>query len=307
MTTMQSAEVEMFRKVREFLRQYPTIVDSSVLLKDDVTGFMNHLSALDDKVKSVNDAVELTGEDKINLRKRITDETLRLLSFLSHHALKSDNKMLKKLTDTKSSTIKQMTDADFIEFCKQVDEKIVENKAILLQYRVSEDTQTALLNKIEIFRSVKPQVGLNQAKQTILNGDIATGVQDLKKFLSNSLDKVVPTVNDTNPDFVRLYNESRFRRDPSKSVTQLILNVVDANNNPLSNVTVFVAELNLTDKTDDKGQVTFKVGNQTELTCTISKASFKNETAAFSGFKRSNTSVETMKMQVGEMMLINIK
>ena len=307
MTTMQSAEVEMFRKVREFLRQYPTIVDSSVLLKDDVTGFMNHLSALDDKVKSVNDAVELTGEDKINLRKRITDETLRLLSFLSHHALKSDNKMLKKLTDTKSSTIKQMTDADFIEFCKQVDEKIVENKAILLQYRVTEDDQSALLNKIEIFRSVKPQVGLNQAKQTILNGDIATGVQDLKKFLSNSLDKVVPTVNDTNPDFVRLYNESRFRRDPSKSVTQLVLNVVDANNNPLSNVTVFVAELNLTDKTDDKGQVTFKVGNQTELTCTISKASFKNETAAFSGFKRSNTSVETMKMQVGEMMLINIK
>ena len=60
MTTMQSAEVEMFRKVREFLKQYPTIVDSSVLLKDDVTDFMNQLSVLDDKVKSVNDAVELT-------------------------------------------------------------------------------------------------------------------------------------------------------------------------------------------------------------------------------------------------------
>ena len=215
--------------------------------------------------------------------------------------------MLKKLTDTKSSTIKQMTDAEFIEFCKQVAEKIVEHKTTLLQYRMTEDNQSALLNKIEIFRSVKPQVQLNQSKQTILNEGITKGIQDLKTFLTDFLDKSVPIVSDTNPDFVRLYAESRLRRDPNKSVTQLILNVVDVNNTPLSNVTVFVAELNMTDKTDDKGQVTFKIGNQTELTCTVSKASFKNETVPFSGFKRSNTSVETIKMQVGEMMLINVK
>jgi hypothetical protein len=302
MTTSQSADVEMLRKVKEYLTQYPTVIADSQFLQEDVTDFFTQINVLEEKIKYANADVEITGEDKINMRESITAETLRLFNFLSRHALKTDNKMLKKLTDATPSSIKQMTDTDFIEFCKSVEEKVSENKAELVKYNVSEDAQSAFLAKIEMFRSIKPQVKLNQSKRSDSNGEAGASISEIKNFLSGFLDKSVHTVADKNPEFVRLYDYSRLRREPVKSSTQLLLNLVDAaTNNPLSNVTVFVAELNLTGSTDNKGQFSIKVGNKSELICTFTKVGYKNQTVTFSSFTRGRTSEETVKMQLGEM------
>jgi hypothetical protein len=302
MTTSQSADVEMLRKVREYLTQYATVIAESEFLQEDVTDFFAKLLTLEEKIKYANADVDITGEDKIKMREAITAEIIRIFAFLSRHALKTDNKMLKKLTDTTPSSIRQMTDTDFIEFCKSVEEKVGDNKADLLKYNVSEDAQSVFIAKIEMFRSIKPQVKLNQSKRALSNEEAGTCIAEVKTFLSDFLDKSVHIVADKNPEFVRLYDNSRSRREPVKASTQLLLSLVDAvTNRPLSNVTVFVSDLKLTGTTDKNGQFTIKVGNKTELICFLSKTGFNNEVLTFTDFIRLKTKEVTVKMHISEM------
>ena len=117
-----------------------------------------------------------------------------MFGFFRRHAIKTNDAELKKLTDMSVTSIKKMSDLDFIEFCKKMDPVMRENAAILTAHAITDVEQTALLAELNAFRSMKPQVKLNQSKRTTVNEDIANCVKNINDLLINLMDVSAKTV-----------------------------------------------------------------------------------------------------------------
>jgi hypothetical protein len=220
MTVQQSADVMMFRNLSQFLAQNAAILDQSPTLKEDATDFQNALSQLEAKIKSINTMSEITGQEKLQLRETIIQDGLRYSSILHRHAIKTNNAILKKRTDVKVSALKQMSDANFMAYCNQIAATLTENASILSAALVSAADQTSFLEKIQLFKTVKPQVKLNITRKAVQNEDIDTFVKNIKAQLKKLLDASVLSVEGSDPDFVREYTLNRQRREPTKTTTK---------------------------------------------------------------------------------------
>jgi hypothetical protein len=217
MTVQQSADVMMFRNLSQFLAQSAAILDKSSTLKEDATDFQNALAQLEAKIKSINTMSEITGQEKNLLRETIIQESVRYLSILHRHAIKTTNAILKKRTDVKVSALKQMSDANFMAYCNQVAETITENAPILNAALVAITEQNRFLEQIQLFKTVKPQVKLNITRKAVQKEDIEDGVKAIKSKLKKLLDASVLSVEGSDPDFVREYALNRQRREPTKT------------------------------------------------------------------------------------------
>jgi hypothetical protein len=217
MNVQQSADIMMFRNLSQFLSQNAPILDKSPTLKEDATDFQNALTQLEAKIKSINTLSEITGQEKNELRETIIQESIRYLSILHRHAIKTNNAILKKLTDAKVSALKQMSDANFMAYCNQVAETITENAPILTTALVLPPEQNRFLEQIQLFKTVKPQVKLNISRKSVQNEAIELYVKAIKTQLKKLLDASVLSVEGSDPDFVREYELNRQRREPTKT------------------------------------------------------------------------------------------
>jgi hypothetical protein len=217
MTVQQSADLMMFRNLAQFLAQNAAILDKSHTLKEDATDFQNALSQLEAKIKSINTMSEITGQEKLQLRDTIAQDAIRYLSILQRHAIKTNHLMLKKVSDVKVSALKQCSDADFITQSNQIAAILTDNATILSAALISVADQNGLIEKINLFKTVKPQVKLNITRKAVQNEDIDTFVKNIKAQLKQLLDASVLSVEGSDPDFVREYTLNRQRREPTKT------------------------------------------------------------------------------------------
>jgi hypothetical protein len=222
MNTSQSADVMMFRNVAQFLAQNAAILEKSANLKEDATDFQQVLAQLEAKIDSVNATSQITAQDKVDLRNAITQEVNRCFSIIHRHALKKKNAALQKATDIKPSAIKQMTDADFMAYCNQMTEIITDNAPILTTALVPSAEQNKILQKIQLFKTVKPQIKLNTSHKSVQNEDVDHLITQLKTVLKKMLDASVLSVQGNDPDFVREYKLNRERRAPVKTTAKKI-------------------------------------------------------------------------------------
>ena len=302
MTSSHTADIHMFRNLIEYLEQEQSVINSSPTLKEDYEDFAAQMSVLDAKVTQFSDFDDSASESKSVLKLSIADKTVQMFGFFRRHAIKTNDAELKKLSDMAPTSIKKMSDLDFIEFCKKMDTVMKENAAILTAYAISDVEQTALLAELNAFRSIKPQVKLNQSKRTTVNEDIANCVKNINSLLTNLLDMSAQTVSATYPDFVRQYDMNRTRREPSKKVTQVLFNVQNATNDaPLKGAKIAVQELKFKGETNIEGQLLVKSGKYKYITVTISLNGMENQEVIIKDIMRGSTVTYTVKMKAEEM------
>jgi hypothetical protein len=217
MTAQQSADVMMFRNLSQFLAQNGAILNKSANLKEDASDFQNALTQLEAKIQEVNTVSEITGQEKLQLRNELIQETIRYMSILYRHALKSNNAPLLKISEVKLSDLKKLTDADFISYCNQAAEIFTNHSVVFHTALISTQEQKHLLDKIQDFKTVKPQVKLNRTRKTVQNEDIEQHIKTIKNLLKKMLDASVLSVQGSDAEFVRQYEMNRERREPTKS------------------------------------------------------------------------------------------
>jgi hypothetical protein len=217
MNVQQSADVMMFRNLSQFLSQNAPILDKSPTLKEDASDFQNALTQLEAKIQEVDTMSEITGQEKLELRSEIIQDLLRVMSILHRHAVKNKNASLQKNTDIQFSLLNRMTDAAFLAYCNQALEIIRPNAVILSTALIAHPEQTAILEKIQLFKTVKPQVKLNITQKAVQKEEIDHAVKAIKELLKTMLDASVLSVQATDSDFVRAYELNRQRRAPAKA------------------------------------------------------------------------------------------
>ena len=302
MTSSHTADIHMFRNVIEYLEQEQTVINSSPTLKEDYEDFAAQMSVLDAKVTEFSESDDSASESKSVLKLSIADKTVQMFGFFRRHAIKTNDAELKKLSDVAPTNIKKMSDLDFIEFCKKMYTVMQENAAILTAHAISDVEQTALLAELNAFRSIKPQVKLNQSKRTTVNEDIANCVKNINSLLTNLLDMSAQTVSATYPDFVRQYDMNRKRREPSKKVTQVLFTVQNAANEaPLKGAKIAIQEMKSKGVTDINGQLLMKSGKYKHITVSISLDGMENQEVIIKDIMRGSTVNYTVKMRVEEM------
>lgn len=302
MTSSHTADIHMFRNLIEYLEQEQSVINSSPTLKEDYEDFAAQMSVLDAKVTQLSDSDDSAAESKTQLKLSIADKTAEMFGFFRRHAIKTNDAELKKLTDIAPTSIKKMSDLDFIEFCKKMDPVMRENAAILTAHAITDVEQTALLAELNAFRSTKPQVKLNQSKRTTVNEDIANCVKNINDLLINLMDVSAKTVGATNPDFVRQYDMNRKRREPSKNVTQVLFTVQNATNEmPLKGAKIAIQEMKSKGETDINGLLLMKSGKYKHITVTVSLNGMENQEVIIKDIMRGSTVAYTVKMRVEEM------
>jgi hypothetical protein len=161
-----------------------------------------------------------------------------------------------------------------------------------------------LLAQLSQFKSLAPQVKLNQSKRAVTIEDINESIKSIRSLLTNMMDVSVKTVNATNPEFVRHYDMVRVRREPSKSVTQVLFVVQNQlGDMPLNGVHIVIPALDFEGITDNKGQLTVKAGNVKTLACTISLNAMQTQDIIVSDIVRGTTTTCTVKMKAAEVVL----
>jgi hypothetical protein len=223
MTVQQSADVTMFRHLSVFLTQNASIIDKSPTLKEDAMDFQNALTQLEATLKTLDTVSEITGQEKLLLRDTITQYALKYLSIIQRHAIKTNHATLKKKTDIKVSALKQSSDADFIAKCNQVSEVLTENAPILAAALIPAAEQNRLIEQMNHFKAVKPQVKLNITRKAIHKEDMDSAIKNMKAHLKQMLDASVLSVESTDANFVREYFLNRQRREPVKATAKAVV------------------------------------------------------------------------------------
>jgi hypothetical protein len=227
MNAVQNADVMMFRNLASFLAQNASILNQSALLKEDVMDFQQNWAQLEAKITAVNTIPEITGQEKRHLRAEIIQESIRYLGFLHRHAFKNKDPFLKKMSDVKPSTLKQMSDPDFLNYCNQMSELLPNYQAILATALVPVSEQRATLEKIARFKTVKPQVQLNITQKAIQNEDIDLYIRAIKTILKEMLDVSVQSLENSEPELVREYGRNRQRRQPNKATPKPLIKKIE--------------------------------------------------------------------------------
>jgi hypothetical protein len=305
MTISQTADITMFRNILEFLDQKSPVVATSATLKEDYDDFVAQMSQLDTKMTEINGYQNSAAATKAQLKVAIAEKTVLMFGFLRRFAYKSNDENLQKSTEVTATSIKQMSDNDFFEFCKQTDTILRQNEAVLTAHAVTPDEQTALLAQLNSFKSLKPLVKLNQSKRVITNEDIAECIKNINGLLKNLMDVSVKTVYASNPEFVRHYELNRIRREPIKSITQVTLIISNmAGDGFLKGAKVVIPTLSLVGVTDEKGQLTIKTGNLKTLECSVSMDGMQSQDITITDIVRGSTTNYAVKMKVGETIMV---
>ena len=305
MTAIQKEDVNMFNNVLEFLSQNESIVNSSVTFKEDATEFMVKMTQLEEKIDDKNGIESSAAANKANLKISIAENADLMFSFLRRHATKNNDEALKKAVNYSMSGIKTLSDSDFYDFCRKTDEIFRQNADVLTNHAVTPEKQATILAQLGLFKILRPKVKLNQTKRSVTNEEVTECVKSVKDLLTNMMDVSVKTVKDTNPELVRQYELNRQRREPSRSVTQVVF-VVERENSatPVSSANVVIPELNFVGVTDDKGQLTLKTGRAKSIVGTISANGMQTQDFTVSSIIRGTTTTINVKLKVGETILM---
>jgi hypothetical protein len=298
MTASQSADISMFRNVKEYLDQESIIIATSPTLQEDYDDFTTLMSQLEEKVTGVKNTKETPAADKSNLKSSIAEKAALMFSFLKRHAIKTNDETLKKNVESTATTLKQLSDIDFIAFCQQAETIFRTHEVVLTKHDVSTEQQADLLTQLSLFKSLKPQVKLSQSKRSVAKEDVGESVKNIKSFMTDLLDVSVKTVDAKNPEFVRQYELNRVRREPAKSVTQILFTVKnEVGDLQFKGADIVIPELSFIGKTDSKGQLAVKTGNIKSLVATIMMEGMETQKLNFSNLERSSTTTAIVKLK----------
>ena len=209
MERFQENHLSMFKTVDIATENHATVIDAILPLKSARTELKQIIVNLGNAVQKQSTNISGYTEEKKQRRQKMTDQTFVVGQLVSAFAIAKNLKALDAEVNYPASTLNRMQDDEVGEICNKVYLKAKEHLADLADYGIT----TAVLNELkELIDNYNSKTQLNKvtleqkSEQTKI---IAQLIKEGKALLTNSFDKLMLILRNTNPEAYNTYVAAR--------------------------------------------------------------------------------------------------
>lgn len=269
MERFQENHLSMFKTVDIATENHATVIDAILPLKSARTELKQIIVNLGNAVQKQSTNISGYTEEKKQRRQKMTDQTFVVGQLVSAFAIAKNMTALDAEVNFPVSTLNRMQDDEVGEICNKVYLKAKEHLADLADYGIT----TAVLNELkELIDNYNSKTQLNKvtleqkSEQTKI---IAQLIKDGKALLTNSFDKLMLILRNTNPEAYNAYVAARNsmpKRHAKKSNGEVIeeeagmltgLVSDKADGMPIAGATVKLSGTDYKTETDSDGEYLF--------------------------------------------------
>ena len=269
MERFQENHLSMFKTVDIATENHATVIDAILPLKSARTELKQIIVNLGNAVQKQSTNISGYTEEKKQRRQKMTDQTFVVGQLVSAFAIAKNMTALDAEVNYSITTLNRMSDDEVGEICNKVYLKAKEHLADLADYGIT----TAVLNELkELIDNYNSKTQLNKvtleqkSEQTKI---IAQLIKDGKALLTNSFDKLMLILRNTNPEAYNAYVAARNsmpKRHAKKSNGEVIeeeagiltgLVSDKADGMPIAGATVKLTGTDYKTETDSDGEYLF--------------------------------------------------
>ena len=269
MKRFEENHLSMFKTVDIATENHATVIDAILPLKSARTELKQIIVNLGNAVQKQSTNISGYTEEKKQRRQKMTDQTFVVGQLVSAFAIAKNMTALDGDVNYSITTLNRMSDDEVGEICNKVYLKAKEHLADLADYGIT----TAVLNELkELIDNYNSKTQLNKvtleqkSEQTKI---IAQLIKDGKALLTNSFDKLMLILRNTNPEAYNSYVAARNsmpKRHAKKSNGEVIeeeagiltgLVSDKADGMPIAGATVKLSGTDYKTETDSDGEYLF--------------------------------------------------
>ena len=269
MKRFEENHLSMFKTVDIATENHATVIDAILPLKSARTELKQIIVKLGNAVQKQSTNISGYTEEKKQRRQKMTDQTFVVGQLVSAFAIAKNMIALDAEVNYSITTLNRMQDDEVGEICNKVYLKAKEHLADLADYGIT----TAVLNELkELIDNYNSKTQLNKvtleqkSEQTKI---IAQLIKDGKALLTNSFDKLMLILRNTNPEAYNAYVAARNsmpKRHAKKSNGEVIeeeagiltgLVSDKADGMPIAAATVMLSGTDYKTETDSDGEYLF--------------------------------------------------
>ena len=269
MKRFEENHLSMFKTVDIATENHATVIDAILPLKSARTELKQIIVNLGNAVQKQSTNISGYTEEKKQRRQKMTDQTFVVGQLVSAFAIAKNMTALDAEVNYSITTLNRMSDDEVGEICNKVYLKAKEHLADLADYGIT----TAVLNELkELIDNYNSKTQLNKvtleqkSEQTKI---IAQLIKDGKALLTNSFDKLMLILRNTNPEAYNAYVAARNsmpKRHAKKSNGEVIeeeagiltgLVSDKADGMPIAGATVKLSGTDYKTETDSDGEYLF--------------------------------------------------
>ena len=209
MKRFEENHLSMFKTVDIATENHATVIDAILPLKSARTELKQIIVNLGNAVQKQSTNISGYTEEKKQRRQKMTDQTFVVGQLVSAFAIAKNMIALDGDVNYSITTLNRMSDDEVGEICNKVYLKAKEHLADLADYGIT----TAVLNELkELIDNYNSKTQLNKvtleqkSEQTKI---IAQLIKDGKALLTNSFDKLMLILRNTNPEAYNAYVAAR--------------------------------------------------------------------------------------------------
>jgi hypothetical protein len=301
----QSFNLQMFQALRTFFDNYADVVETSPMLKADVRAYNGILATLEDKIEEENLPIAFRGEDKAAMKEKIATNIRRMLDKLTAHAIKTQDAALKMACKTAKTSFTGANDADFVRMANLELARMTQYAKVLDGYLLDENFRLLLKDSVAMYEKLSPQMRVDRVKSMATTRDRNDLFKGVKEYVECVLAAAVDSLTETQPAFVKEYQDVSTGRTPSVTSTKLVVKTVfDDTNLPAPFVQIDLPEVGISGTTDEKGHLMVKVGGKKELRLNAAKPSLLNEELSVTKIKRGRVTEIEVRMKSATLGLV---
>ena len=269
MKRFEENHLSMFKTVDIETENHALVIDPILPLKSARIRLKEVIFELGNAVQKQSTNITGITEEKMQRRQKMTDETFVVGQLVSAFAIAKNMIALDGDVNYSITTLNRMSDDEVGEICNKVYLKAKEHLADLADYGIT----TAVLNELkELIDNYNSKTQLNKvtleqkSEQTKI---IAQLIKDGKALLTNSFDKLMLILRNTNPEAYNAYVAARNsmpKRHAKKSNGEVIeeeagiltgLVSDKADGMPIAGATVKLSGTDYKTETDSDGEYLF--------------------------------------------------
>ncbi len=209
MKRFEENHLSMFKTVDIATENHATVIDAILPLKSARTELKQIIVNLGNAVQKQSTNISGYTEEKKQRRQKMTDQTFVVGQLVSAFAIAKNMIALDGDVNYSITTLNRMSDDEVGEICNKVYLKAKEHLADLADYGIT----TAVLNELkELIDNYNSKTQLNKvtleqkSEQTKI---IAQLIKEGKALLTNSFDKLMLILRNTNPEAYNAYVAAR--------------------------------------------------------------------------------------------------
>lgn len=228
-------------------------------------------------------------QGKKELKKQLVDMALCVAGSIHAYASKVKDTNLQHESDYNFTRLSRMRDNEFTDTCTSIYNLAMANATNIAGYGADATLLQTYQAAVSLYDTTSP-APLNAIEHNaMLNTSIAAKEKEIRDFLNEQFDRVIPLLKQSNPEFVDEYFKSRKIFDfgirhkktteEPEAMAYMTGKITDTDGNILEDVTVDLISdtVSYSDTTDEDGDFLHEAINSGKYTMTVSGAGFKTQ------------------------------